>query len=77
VLSTINSVPLGITYIAIFGAGSIAGMVGTSTLIGIPFAKIRSVKVSLLLRYIAAATTLVIGAGLIYDLVWVEQIFIS
>jgi lysylphosphatidylglycerol synthetase-like protein (DUF2156 family) len=77
VLSTINSVPLGITYIAIFGTGSIAGMVGTSTLIGIPFAKITSVKVSLLLRYIAAATTLVIGAGLIYDLVWVEQIFIS
>ena len=55
VLSTINSIPLGLAYIAIFGAGSIVGMVGISTLIGIPFVKLaNSAKVSLLLRYAAA-----------------------
>jgi high-affinity nickel permease len=78
VLSTINSIPLGLAYIAIFGAGSIVGMAGTSTIMGIPFVKLANFqKVSLLLRYVAAITTLAIGAGLIYDLVWIDQIFTS
>jgi len=78
VLSTINSIPLGLAYIAIFGAGSIGGMVGISTLMGIPFVKLsNSPKISMALRYAAAITTLAIGAGLIYDLVWIDQIFTS
>jgi hypothetical protein len=78
VLSTIHSIPLGLAYIAIFGAGSIGGMAGISTLIGIPFVKLaNSAKVSLLLRYAAAITTLAIGAGMMYDLVWIDQIFAS
>jgi ABC-type nickel/cobalt efflux system permease component RcnA len=78
VLSTINSIPLGLAYIAIFGAGSIGGMAGISTLIGIPFVKLaNSSKVSLLLRYAAAITTLAIGVGMMYDLVWIDQIFAS
>lgn len=78
VLSTINSVPLGLAYIAIFGAGSIGGMVAVSTLMGIPFVKLsNSAKISIALRYAAAITTLAIGAGLIYDLVWIDQIFTS
>ncbi|MFL6492294.1 MAG: hypothetical protein ACJ70O_04255 [Nitrososphaera sp.] len=78
VLSTIHSIPLGLAYIAIFGAGSIGGMAGISTLIGIPFVKLaNSAKVSLLLRYAGAITTLAIGAGMMYDLVWIDQIFAS
>ena len=78
VLSTIHSIPLGLAYIAIFGIGSILGMAGTSTLMGIPFVKLaNSARVSMLLRYAAAITTLAIGAGLIYDLVWIDQIFTS
>jgi hypothetical protein len=78
VLSTIHSIPLGLAYIAIFGIGSILGMAGTSTLMGIPFVRLaNSAKVSLVLRYAAAITTLAIGAGLIYDLVWVDHIFTS
>lgn len=78
VLSTINSIPLGLAYIAIFGAGSIGGMAGISTLIGIPFVKLsNSARISIVFRYAAAITTLAIGAGLIYDLVWVDQIFTS
>ena len=51
---TIDSIPLGLAYIAIFGAGSIGGMTAISTLIGIPFVKLaNSAKVSLLLRYVA------------------------
>lgn len=76
VLSTINSVPLGLAYIAIFGAGSIASMAAMSALIGLPFAKARHVKLNLALRYTAAIVTLAIGAGLIYELGVVEQIFL-
>ena len=78
VLSTINSIPLGLAYIAIFGAGSIGGMAAVSTLMGIPFVKLsNSAKISIALRYAAAITTLAIGAGLIYNLVWIDQIFTS
>ena len=78
VLSTINSIPLGLAYIAIFGAGSIGGMAGISTLMGIPFVKLsNSAKITMALRYAAAITTLAIGAGLIYDLVWIDHIFTS
>jgi hypothetical protein len=78
VLSTIHSIPLGLAYIAIFGIGSILGMAGTSTLMGIPFVKLaNTAKVSLLLRYAAAVITLAIGAVLIYELVWIDQIFTS
>lgn len=76
VLSTINSVPLGLAYIAIFGAGSMAGMAAMSALISLPFAKARHLKLSIALRYIAAAITLVIGAGMMYELGVVEQIFL-
>jgi len=76
VLSTINSVPLGLAYIAIFGAGSVASMAAMSTLIGLPFSKARHLKLNLVLRYVAAVVTLAIGAGLIYELGIVKQVFL-
>ncbi|HEU4606423.1 MAG TPA: hypothetical protein VFS46_09320 [Nitrososphaera sp.] len=76
VLSTINSVPLGLAYIAIFGAGSIASMAAMSALISLPFARAGHPKFSLVLRYVAAVITLAIGAGLMYELGVVEQIFL-
>ncbi|MGI0040000.1 MAG: high frequency lysogenization protein HflD [Nitrososphaera sp.] len=76
VLSAIQSIPLGLAYIAIFGAGSIASMAGISALIGLPFAKVRNqAKLALALKYAAAAVTFVIGAGLVYELGVVEQVF--
>lgn len=75
VLSTINSVPLGIAYIAIFGAGSIAGMAAMSTLIGLPLAKTKNRVIGLSLKYISSATALVIGIGIIYDLAIVQGVF--
>lgn len=76
ILSTIQSVPLGLAYITIFGAGSVASMAGISALMGIPFAKLgNSVRLRFALRYTAGIVTLFIGAGLIYDLIAVERIF--
>lgn len=76
VLSTIHSVPLGLAYIAIFGAGSIASMAGVSTLIGLPFARARNfAKMTLALKYASAVVAFAIGAGMVYQLGFVEQVF--
>lgn len=76
ILSTIQSVPLGLGYIAIFGAGSIASMAGVSTLIGLPFSKMRNyATMALALRYASAIVAFAIGAGLVYELGFVQQIF--
>ncbi len=76
VLATIESVPLGLAYIAIFGAGSIASMAGISVLIGLPFARARNhAKLAVALKYTSAAVAFVIGAGMVYELGFVEQVF--
>lgn len=77
VLSTINSVPLGVAYIAIFGVGSMASMAAMSALIGVPFARAGNYRrTSLLLRYAAGVITLMIGIGLVYELGIVEKVFL-
>jgi high-affinity nickel permease len=77
VLSTISSIPLGLAYIAIFGAGSVASMAAMSALIGLPLARAGNYrKVSLLLRYAAAVITVIIGVGLVYELGVIEQVFL-
>lgn len=67
-LSQIQSVPVGLAYIAVFGAGSVASMAGASTLIGLPFSKAKGRRLALALRYAAGIATLCIGAGMAYDL---------
>jgi ABC-type nickel/cobalt efflux system permease component RcnA len=77
VLSTIDSIPFGLAYITIFGAGSILSMMALSTIVGLPFAKAkRSAKLNFVLKYAAGVTTLLIGGWLIYELGVVEQIFL-
>lgn len=78
VLATIESVPLGLAYIAIFGAGSIASMAGISVLIGLPFARAKNhIKLTMALKYASAIVAFVIGAGLVYELGFIEQVFQS
>lgn len=76
VLSTIHSVPLGLAYIAIFGVGLIASMAGVSALIGLPFAKARNfAKMTLAMKYASAIVAFAIGADMMYELGFVEQVF--
>jgi sulfite exporter TauE/SafE len=64
VLATIKSVWEGILYILIFGAGSIAGMMLITTVIGLPF--IWATRLEQVHRVITAAAGLVsIGLGLV------------
>lgn len=75
VLATIDSVPLGLAYIALFGAGSIASMAGMSALIALPIAKASRFKLDIVLKYAAAVVAIAIGIGLVYDLGFVKQVF--
>lgn len=68
VLTAVNSIPLGLAYIAIFGAGSITSMVAMSTLIGLPFAKAKHEKLGLVIKYASAVVAIAIGILLVYDL---------
>jgi hypothetical protein len=57
--------------------GSILSMIGISTMIGLPFTKIKKyAKINFVLKYAAAVTTLAIGAWLMYELGIVERIFL-
>ena len=75
IAASINSVPLALAYIAIFGAGSMAGMAGMSALIGVPISRARSFRLNLALKYAAAIVAFAIGAGMIYELGIVERVF--
>ena len=79
VLSTADSVINGLAYIALFGIGSIAGMLAISTVIGLPFvftAK-RFDKINRYIRTIAALVSIGLGISIIYQFGIIEQLFIT
>jgi hypothetical protein len=52
-------------------------MAAMSALIGLPFSRAGNYRrTSLLLKYAAAVITLIIGAGLVYELGVVERVFL-
>ena len=74
--AALNSVQEVLSFILIFGFGSVIGMVLVSSLIGIPFAL--SKKTSSLnqtLRFVTAAVSLLIGCTIIYEVAFVEKLF--
>ncbi|MCH7648175.1 MAG: high frequency lysogenization protein HflD [Thaumarchaeota archaeon] len=74
--AALTSVQEVLSFILIFGFGSVIGMVLVSSLIGIPFAL--SKKTSSLnqtLRFITAAVSLLIGCTIIYEVAFVEKLF--
>lgn len=75
VLATVDSVALGVAYIAIFGVGSVASMAAMSALIGMSFDRLRRFKLDVILTYTAAIVAIAIGASLLYELGAVIQIF--
>ena len=74
--AALNSIQEVLSFILIFGFGSVIGMVLVSSLIGIPFAL--SKKISSLnqtLRFVTAAVSLLIGCTIIYEVVFVGKLF--
>lgn len=78
VLATIPTTSLALSYIGMFGLGSIGGMVVMSTLIGIPFAMTarRSVRMNLLLRGFSGVFSIGFGLFLAWQVGFVEGLFL-
>jgi hypothetical protein len=78
VLSTVDSVINGLVFIAIFGIGSVLGMLLLSTLIGLPFV-FTAKRFTGINKYIRAAASIVsisLGISIMYEIGIIEQLFI-
>jgi len=74
--STLGDIETVMSFILIFGFGSIIGMTIISNLIGLPFALTNKFgAASKTLRYIACSASLLIGANIIYDIGIAENLF--
>ncbi|MEI6860289.1 MAG: sulfite exporter TauE/SafE family protein [Shewanella sp.] len=70
VASTTHSPLIGLTYVALFGLGSILGMASLSAIISVPFSKttnLLSTRFSTGLRSIVGLGTLLLGSQIIYQ----------
>ena len=79
ILSTINSIPLGIAYILVFGLGSMVGMAIVGGLISLPFIytskKYASINTNI--RYITGTVAIAFGAFLLIKIGLIEGLFIA
>ena len=74
--AALNSIQEVLSFILIFGFGSVIGMVLVSSLIGIPFALSKKISsLSQTLRFVTAAVSLLIGCTIIYEVAFVEKLF--
>ena len=74
--STLGDIETVLSFILIFGIGSIIGMTIISGLIGLPFALTTKFgTASKTLRYIACTASFLIGASIIYEIGIAENLF--
>ena len=78
VISTVDSIPVRLTYIVIFGVGSIVGKILISTIIGIPFVYIekRHGKISQHIKVTAALTNIGFDVYIMYKIGMLELFII-
>ncbi len=77
ILPTIESRPLGLLYIIVFGIGSIGGMMLMSFLVALPFTltALRFNRFNYLLQSIAGLISIGLGLYIIYEKGVVEGLF--
>lgn len=77
VIPTIDSRPLGLLYITVFGIGSIGGMMLMSLLVGLPFflTALRFNRFNYLLQSIAGLISVGLGLFIIYEKAVTEGLF--
>ncbi|MFN3653798.1 MAG: sulfite exporter TauE/SafE family protein [Candidatus Nitrosotenuis sp.] len=74
--ATLSNATTVIGFILLFGIGSIFGMALISGLMGLPFAlSSKTPSISKIFRYAAGALSLVIGANILYQIGFVENLF--
>ena len=75
-VSTLSDIQTVLSFIFIFGIGSILGMTIISSLIGLPFAITNKIGIaSKLLRYGACTASLLIGINILYEIGIAENLF--
>ncbi|MBM2840475.1 MAG: high-affinity nickel-transporter [Bacteroidetes bacterium] len=76
VLATIPSTGLALAYVAIFGFGSVGGMVAMSTVIGIPFALTphRSERLNQVVRGVSGGLSLVFGSYYAWQIAVIDRL---
>ncbi|HWP45050.1 MAG TPA: urease accessory protein UreH [Blastocatellia bacterium] len=77
VLSTISSPVVGLIYIALFGIGSIGGMLVMSALISLPayFTASRFARANWAVRMLAGVFSIGIGLFMAYEISFIERLF--
>ncbi len=74
--ATLNNAAMVLSFILIFGIGSIIGMALVSGILGLPFAlSSKAEKVHRILRYAAGAFSLLIGINILYSVGIVDNLF--
>lgn len=75
VAGTLGSIQEMLSFILIFGIGSIIGMTLISSLIGIPFAlSNKAVSLEKMLRYIVGSVSFLIGVSIVYEIIFVQKL---
>ena len=76
IAGTLSSIQDILSFILIFGVGSVIGMTLVSSLIGIPFAlSNKALSLEKTLRYVVGAVSFLIGISIIYEIVYVGKLF--
>ncbi|MFQ5573284.1 MAG: high frequency lysogenization protein HflD, partial [Nitrosopumilaceae archaeon] len=76
IAGSLNNVQDVLSFILIFGLGSVIGMTLVSSLIGIPFAlSNKAFSLEKILRYVAGSVSFLIGITIIYEIVFVGKLF--
>lgn len=76
IAGTLNNIQDVLSFILIFGIGSIIGMAMMSSLIGIPFAlSNKAFSFEKTLRYVVGCVSFFIGITIIYEIVFVGKLF--
>jgi len=76
IAGTLSSIQDILSFILIFGVGSVIGMTVISSLIGIPFAlSNKALSLEKTLRYVVGSVSFLIGISIIYEIVNVGKLF--
>ncbi len=69
-LSTLHDFQTILSFILVFGRGSIIGMMLASSAIGLPFSfSVYSKRINKILRYVVGTISIIIGIGILYNII--------
>jgi uncharacterized protein YebE (UPF0316 family) len=75
-LSTLHDLQTILSFILVFGIGSIVGMMLVSTAIGLPFSlTVYSERINKILRYSIGSISIIIGIDILYNIVMSGNFF--